>query len=178
MTRNFAGAAFNYTPGELRNVFGPSGLTVDTTDRFGLGSLGAPSTKSNRALDALTQLKQSGLDPNSFTGLAFMQRFGAPTTAEELEGLMPFYEKLDKSRSETANKMAERKFAQELFGAGIGALGRGFKIKGAGGDPAILGALAQAPLEGARMLQMGMQTQFTPAQQMSPRQNQSQRYFS
>jgi hypothetical protein len=178
MARNLAGEAFNYTPGELRNVFGPGGLTIDATDRFGLGSLGAPSTKSNRALDAITQLKQSGIDPNSFTGFAFMQRFGAPTTAEELEGLMPFYEKLDKSRSETANKNAERKFAQELFGAGIGALGRGITTSVAGGSPAILGALAQAPLTGAALFQEALRTPFTPAQPMSPRQYQSQRYFS
>jgi hypothetical protein len=178
MARNLAGEAFNYTPGQLQNVFGPGRFTIDTTDRFGLGALGAPSTKSNRALDALTQLKQSGIDPNSFTGLAFMQRFGAPTTAEELEGLMPFYEKLDKSRADRANKMAERKFGQELFGAGIGALGRGITTSVAGGSPAILGALAQAPLTGADMFQRGLQTQFTPAQSMSPRQYQSQKYFS
>ena len=178
MAQNFAGAAFNYTPDQLQKVFGPSGFTVDTTDRFGLGSLGVSSRKSNRSLDGLTQLKQSGIDPNSLSGAMFMQQFGAPNTAEQLEGLVPLYERLDKSRAETANKMAERKFGQELFAAGIGALGRGVKVGASRGDPAILGALAQAPLEGARMFQMGMQTPYTPAQPMSPQQYQQTRYFS
>jgi len=178
MAQNFAGTAFNYTPDQLQKVFGPGGVAFDTTDRFGLGSLGVPSTKSNRSLAGLTQLKQSGIDPNSFAAFEYIRQSGTPTTAEQLEGLIPLYEKLDKSRAETANKMAERKFGQELFAAGIGALGRGVKVRAAGGDPAILGALAQAPLEGARMFQMGMQTQYTPAQPMSPQQYQQTRYFS
>ena len=178
MAQNFAGTAFNYTPDQLQKVFGPGGVAFDTTDRFGLGSLGVPSTKSNRSLAGLTQLKQSGIDPNSFAAFEYIRQSGTPTTAEQLEGLIPLYEKLDKSRAETANKMAERKFGQELFAAGIGALGRGIKVGAAGGDPAILGALAQAPLEGARMFQMGMQTQYTPAQPMSPQQYQQTRYFS
>ena len=176
MAFDFAGTAFNYTPDQLQKVFGPGGVAFDTTDRFGLGSLGVPSTKSNRSLAGLTQLKQSGIDPNSLAGFEYIRQSGAPTTAEQLEGLIPLYERLDKSRAETANKMAERKFGQELFAAGIGALGRGVKARY--GDPAILGALAQAPLEGARMFQMGMQTQYTPAQPMSPQQYQQTRYFS
>ncbi len=46
MARNFAGEIFNYTPGQLRNVFGPGGFTMDTTDRFGLGSL-VPGVTAN-----------------------------------------------------------------------------------------------------------------------------------
>ena len=178
MARNLAGAAFNYTPDQLQKVFGPGGITFDTTDRFGLGSLGVPSTKSNRSLDAINQLKQSGIDPNSITGALFMQQSGAPTTAQELEGILPLYEKLDESRYKRANKMAELKFGQELFAAGIGALGRGITTSVAGGSKDILGALAQAPLTGAALFQEGLKTPFTPAQLMSPRQNQSQRYFS
>jgi hypothetical protein len=178
MSRNLAGAAFNYTPDQLQKVFGPGGITFDTTDRFGLGSLGVPSTKSNRSLEGLTQLKQSGVDPNSLSGFAFMQQFGAPSQAQELEGLLPLYEKLDESRYKRANKMAELKFGQELFAAGIGALGRGFKVGAAGGDQAILGALAQAPLTGAALFQEGLKIPYPPAQPMSPRQYQSQRYFS
>jgi hypothetical protein len=178
MAQNFAGAAFNFTPDQIQKVFGPGGVTFDMTNRFDPGSLGVPSTKSNRSFAGLTQLKQSGIDPNSFAAFEYMRQYGTPTTAEELAGLVPLYEKLDKSRAETANKMAERKFGQELFAAGIGALGRGVKIGAAGGDPAILGALAQAPLEGARLLQMGMQTPFTSGQPMSPQQHQQTRYFS
>ena len=92
--------------------------------------------------------------------------------------MVPLLKEMTAYQSDVATKNAERKFAQELFGAGIGALGRGFKVGAAGGDPAILGALAQAPLTGAEMFQRGLQTQFTPAQSMSPRQYQSQRYFS
>ena len=174
----FAGAALNYTPDQLQKAFGPQKITFDTTDRFGIGSLEVPSRKSNRSLDGLTQLKQSGIDPNSLAGAMFMQQYGAPNTAEHLETIIPLYERLDKSRAETANKMAERKFGQELFAAGIGALGRGITTSVAGGSSAILGALAQAPLTGADMFQRGLQTQFTPAQPMNPRQYQSQRYFS
>jgi hypothetical protein len=178
MARNLAGAVFNYTPDQLQKVFGPGGLTVDTTDRFGLDSLGVPSTKSNRSLDALTQLKQSGIDPNSFSGLMFMKQFGAPTQAEEFKNTVPLLKEISTFQADLANKNAERKFAQELLGAGIGALGRGITTSVAGGSPAILGALAQAPLTGAKMFQEGLQIPFTPAQPMSPRQYQSQRYFS
>ena len=178
MAQNFAGTAFNYTPDQLQKIFGPGGVAFDTTDRFGLGSLGVSSRKSNRSLAGLTQLKQSGIDPNSLAGAMFMQQFGAPNIAEHLETIIPLYERLDKSRAETANKMAERKFGQELFAAGIGALGRGITTSVAGGSPAILGARAQAPLTGADMFQRGLQTQFTPAQPMNPRQYQSPRYFS
>ena len=175
----FAGAALNYTPDQLRKFFDPNkGFVFDTTNRFDLGALEVPSTKSNRSSAALNQLKQSGIDPSSFAGFEFIRQAGTPNTAEELAGLIPLYKELDKSRAETANKMAERKFGQELFAAGIGALGRGITTSVAGGSPAILGALAQAPLTGADMFQRGLQTQFTPAQPMNPRQYQSQRYFS
>ena len=178
MAQNFAGTAFNYTPDQLQKIFGPGGVAFDTTDRFGLGSLGVSSTKSNRSLAGLTQLKQSGIDPNSFAAFEYIRQSGTPNIAEHLETIIPLYERLDKSRAETANKMAERKFGQELFAAGIGALGRGITTSVAGGSPAILGARAQAPLTGADMFQRGLQTQFTPAQPMNPRQYQSPRYFS
>jgi len=175
MARNFAGEAFNYTPGELRNVFGPSGLTVDTTDRFGLGSLGAGSTANTGAyrqnLPDVSKLGELGQAVD-------LSNFYKPSQAEEFRTMVPLLKEMAAFQSETATKNAERKFAQELFGAGIGALGRGFKIKGASGDPAILGALAQAPLEGARMFQMGIQTPHTPAQPMSPQQYQQTKYFS
>jgi len=176
MARNFAGAAFNYTPGELRNVFGPSGLTVDTTDRFGLGSL-VPGVTANTGTSG--QVKPS--QPKTMEQLIesiIIKNANAPSQAEEFRTMVPLLKELTAFQADTATKNAERKFAQELFGAGIGALGRGFKTKGAGGDPAILGALAQAPLTGAALFQEGLKTPFTPAQQMSPRQNQSQRYFS
>jgi len=102
----------------------------------------------------------------------------APSQAEEFRTMVPLLKEMTAFQAETATKNAERKFGQELFAAGIGALGRGIKVGAAGGDPAILGALAQAPLTGAALFQEALRTPFTPAQPMSPRQYQSQRYFS
>ena len=178
MAQNFAGGAFNYTPDQVQKVFGPGGVAFDTTDRFSLGSLGVPSRKSNRSLDALNQLKQSGIDPSSFAGFEFIRQAGAPTQAEQFQTIVPLLKEMSTFQADLANKNAERKFGQELLGAGIGALGRGITTSVAGGNPAILGALAQAPLTGAEMFQRGLQIPFTPAQPMSPRQYQSQRYFS
>ncbi len=179
MARNLAGAAFNYTPDQLQKVFGPGGITFDTTDRFGLGSLGVPSTKSNRSLEGLTKLKESGIDPNSLSGFAFMQQFGAPSTAQELESLLPLYEKLDKSRAETANKNAQRKFGQEMLGAGIGALGRGIQTSIAGGSPEMLAYIAQGPVRAAEAYQRGITS--IPRQDVpvfAARPTPDRRYFS
>ena len=179
MAFDFAGTAFNYNPDQLQKVFGPGGVAFDTTDRFGLGSLGVPSRKNDRLRDNLTYLKQSGVDPNSFTGLAFMQQAGTPSTAEQLEGLIPLYEKLDKSRAETANKMAERKFGQEMLGAGIGALGRGIQTSIAGGSPEMLAYIAQGPVRAAEAYQRGITS--IPRQDVpvfAARPTPDRRYFS
>lgn len=179
MAFDFAGTAFNYNPDQLQKVFGPGGVAFDTTDRFSLGSLGVPSRKSNRSLDALTQLKQSGIDPNSLAGAMFMNQFGAPNTTEQLEGLIPLYEKLDKSRAETANKMAERKFGQEMLGAGIGALGRGIQTSIAGGSPEMLAYIAQGPVRAAEAYQRGITS--IPRQDVpvfAARPTPDRRYFS
>ena len=175
MARNLAGEAFNYTPGQLRNVFGPGGLTIDATDRFGLGSLVPGSTANTGAyrqnLPDVSKLGELGQ-------AVVLSNFYKPSQAEEFRTMVPLLKEMTAFQAETATKNAERKFGQELLGAGIGALGRGITTSVAGGSPAILGALAQAPLTGAEMFQRGLQTQFTPAQPMSPRQYQSQRYFS
>ena len=179
MAQNFAGTAFNYTPDQLQKVFGPGGVAFDTTDRSGLGSLGVPSTKSNRSLAGLTQLKQSGIDPNSLAGFEYIRQSGAPNTAEELAGLIPLYKELDKSRAETANKMAERKFGQEMLGAGIGALGRGIQTSIAGGSPEMLAYIAQGPVRAAEAYQRGitsMPRQDVPV--FAARPTPDRRYFS
>ena len=119
----FAGAALNYTPDQLRKVFDPiKGFVFDTTNRFDLGALEVPSTKSNRSLDALTHLKHSGIDPNSYSGAAFINQYGAPTIAEHLETIIPLYERLEKSRADLADRNAQRKFGQEMLAAGFGSL--------------------------------------------------------
>ena len=146
----FAGAALNYTPDQLRKVFDPNkGFVFDTTNRFDLGALEVPSTKSNRSLDALTQLKQSGIDPNSYSGAMFMQQFGAPNIAEHLETIIPLYERLDKSRADLADRNAQRKFGQEMLAAGFGSLQRGIQTSIAGGSPEMLAYLADAPIRNA-----------------------------
>ena len=145
----FAGAALNYTPDQLQKAFGPQKITFDTTDRFGIGSLEVPSRQSNRSLDGLTQLKQSGIDPNSYSGAVFMNQYGAPTTAEHLETIIPLYERLDKSRADLADRNAQRKFGQEMLAAGLGSLQRGIQTSIAGGSPEMLAYLADAPIRNA-----------------------------
>jgi hypothetical protein len=175
MAQNFAGAAFNYTPDQLRKVFDPGGLTFDTTNRFNLGSLGSGSIGNT----GTTRQNLPDISKYGELGQAVvLSNFFKPSQAEELKTLIPMLKEMDAFKADLANKNAERKFGQELLGAGIGALGRGITTSVAGGSPAILGALAQAPLTGAEMFQRGLQIPFTPAQPMSPRQYQSQRYFS
>ena len=175
MAQNFAGTAFNYTPDQLRKVFDPGGLTFDTTNRFNLGSLGSGSIGNT----GTTRQNLPDISKYGELGQAVvLSNFFKPSQAEELKTLIPMLKEMDAFKADLANKNAERKFGQELLGAGIGALGRGITTSVAGGNPAILGALAQAPLTGAEMFQRGLQIPFTPAQPMSPRQYQSQRYFS
>ena len=146
----FAGAALNYTPDQLRKVFDPNkGFVFDTTNRFDLGALEVPSTKSNRSLDALTHLKHSGIDPNSYSGAAFINQYGAPTIAEHLETIIPLYERLEKSRADLADRNAQRKFGQEMLAAGFGSLQRGIEAGIAGGSKEMLAYLADAPIRNA-----------------------------
>ena len=145
----FAGAALNYTPDQLQKAFGPGGLTFDATNSFGFDLLNKPLTKSNRSLDGLIQLKQSGIDPNSYSGAMFMNQYGAPTTAEHLETIIPLYERLDKYRADLADRNAQRKFGQEMLAAGFGSLQRGIKTSIAGGSPEMLAYLADAPIRNA-----------------------------
>jgi len=145
----FAGAALNYTPDQLQKAFGPGGLTFDATNSFGLDLLNKPLTKSNRSLDGLIQLKQSGIDPNSLSGAMFMQQFGAPNTAEQLDAYMPFMMKMREFDANLADKNAQRKFGQEMLAAGFGSLQKGIQASIAGGSPEMLAYLADAPIRNA-----------------------------
>ena len=147
--KGYAGEKFNLTPGQLQKAFGPGKVAFDTTDRFGIGSLEMPSTNNDRFRDNLTYLKQSGVDPNSLTGLAFMQQAGTPGTAEQLQAILPLYEKLDKSRADLADRNAQRKFEQEMLAAGFGSLQKGIQTSIAGGSPEMLAYLADAPIRNA-----------------------------
>jgi hypothetical protein len=179
MARTFAGAALNYTPDQLQKVFGPGRLTFDTTDRFDIGSLEVPSTKNNRLSDALNQLKQSGVDPNSLTGAFFMQQAGVPTTAEQLATIIPLYERLDKSRADLADRNAQRKFGQEMLAAGFGSLQTGLRASIAGGSPEMLAYMAQGPVRAAEAYQRGITS--IPRQDVpvfAARPTPDRRYFS
>jgi hypothetical protein len=167
------------TKGTETPLFGPNNIPLnEAARRYAYETQLMDREFGYSKQDLIQHQFQQQLLSKSLDQFEYIRQFGTPTTAEQLEGLIPLYEKLDKSRAETANKMAERKFGQELFAAGIGALGRGITTSVAGGSPAILGARAQAHLTGADMFQRGLQTQFTPAQPMNPRQYQSPRYFS
>jgi hypothetical protein len=124
----------------------------------------------------MEQIKGLGEFPQA---IAISQYMGQqPSIAEQVIPLGKFMEEQDARRAKTASDLAQRKFVQEIAGAGIGALGRGVTAAVAGGDSAILGAIAQAPVLGTELFQKGLQAQFTPAQPMSPQQYQPRRYFA
>lgn len=143
--KGYAGEKFNLTPGQLQKAFGPGGVAFDTTDRFDPGALGMPSPRNNRLVDGLNQIKQLGIDPNSFTAATFMSQYGGPTTAEELQNLIPLYEKMDKSRADLADRNAQRKFQQEMLGTAIGGLAQGARTFAQRGSDAFLAFNTQAP---------------------------------
>lgn len=124
----------------------------------------------------IQQIKGLGEFPQA---LAISQYMGQqPSIVEQLGPLEGFMQRQESLRAKTASDLAQRKFVQEIAGAGIGALGRGITTAVAGGDSGILYELAKAPLTGVEMFQRGLQTQFTPAQPMSPQQYQPHKYFA
>jgi len=153
MARNFAGEIFNYTPGQLRNVFGPGGLTFDATDRFGLGSLVPGSTANTGAyrqnLPDVSKLGELGQ-------AVVLSNFYKPSQAEEFKATVPLLKEMSTFQADLANKNAQRKFGQEMLGAGIGALGRGIQTSIAGGSPEMLAYLAQGPVRAAEAYQRGI----------------------
>ncbi len=143
MAQNLAGAAFSYTPGQLRNVFGPGRFTIDTTNRFGLGSLEAPPTKSNRFTDLASALSNTK-DPTE--RLYLISQMGQTDPKEQLDAYMPFMMKMREFDANLADKNAQRKFGQEMLAAGLGSLQRGIQTSIAGGSPEMIAYLADAQI--------------------------------
>jgi hypothetical protein len=179
MTRNFAGEIFNYTPGQLRNVFGPGGFTIDTTDRFGLGSL-VPGVTANTGTSGQvkpSQPKTYGME--DLIQSIIIKNANAPTQAEEFKATVPLLKEMSIFQADLANKNAQRKFGQEMLGAGIGALGRGIQTGIAGGSPEMLAYLAQGPVRAADAYQRGITS--IPRQDVpvfAARPTPDRRYFS
>jgi hypothetical protein len=183
MALPFAGAAFNYKPGQLSQAFAPGNkniFNVDLTQKTPASAPSGFSSGQNSKIQGLPafmeQIRGLGEFPQA---LAISQYMGQqPSIVDQILPLEGFMQRQDALRVKNANDLAEKKFFQEIAGAGIGALGRGITTAVAGGDSGILYELAKAPLTGAEMFQRGLQTQFTPAQPMSPQQYQPRKYFA
>ena len=176
MAQNFAGAAFNYTPDQLRKVFDPGGFTFDTTNKFNLGSLGSGSIGNT----GTTRQNLPDISKYGELGQAVvLSNFFKPSQAEELKTLIPMLKEMDAFKADLANKNAQRKFGQEMLGAGIGALGRGIQTSIAGGSPEMLAYIAQGPVRAAEAYQRGitsMPRQDVPV--FAARPTPDRRYFS
>lgn len=176
MARIFAGSALNYTPDQLRKVFDPGGLTFDTTNRFNLDSLGSGSTANSGAY------RQNIPDVSKFGELGqavVLSNFYKPSQAEEFKTLAPLLKEMSTFQADLANKNAQRKFGQEMIGAGIGALGRGIQTSIAGGSPEMLAYMAQGPVRAAEAYQRGITSM--PRQEVpvfAARPTPDRRYFS
>lgn len=176
MAQNFAGAVFNYTPDQLRRVFDPGGLTFDTTNRFNLGSLGSGSTVNpgtyRQNLPDVSKLGELGQ-------AVVLSNFYKPSQAEEFKTMVPFLKEMSTFQADLANKNAQRKFGQEMLGAGIGALGKGIQTSIAGGSPEMLAYMAQGPVRAAEAYQRGITS--IPRQDVpvfAARPTPDRRYFS
>ena len=177
MARNFAGEIFNYTPDQLRNVFGPGGFTIDTTDRFGLGSL-VPRVTANTGTSGQVKPSQPKTMEDAINSI-ILKNANAPTQAEEFKTMLPQLKEMSIFQADLANKNAQRKFGQEMLGAGIGALGRGIQTGIAGGSPEMLAYIAQGPVRAAEAYQRGITS--IPRQDVpvfAARPTPDRRYFS
>ena len=127
--KGYAGEKFNLTPGQLQKAFGPGGVTFDTTDRFGIGSL--ESSQPNTMQDVINSI--------------ILKNANAPTQAEEMKNMIPILKEMGIFQADLADKNAQRKFKQEMLGTAIGALGQGVKTLAQGGSDAFLAFNTQAP---------------------------------
>ncbi len=140
MAQNFAGAAFNYTPNQLKKVFGPGGVAFDTTNRFDLGSLGIPST--GQSLPDISKYGDLGQ-------AIVLSNYYKPSQAEEFRTMVPFLKEMNIFQADLADKNAQRKFVQERIALGLDKLGTGIQTSIAGGSPEMLAYLADAPIRNA-----------------------------
>ena len=108
-----------------------------------------------------------------------LKNANAPTQAEEFKTIVPLLKEMSTFQADLANKNAQRKFGQEMLGAGIGALGRGIQTSIAGGSPEMLAYMAQGPVRAAEAYQRGitsMPRQDVPV--FAARPTPDRRYFS
>jgi len=125
---------------------------------------------------------QGSFDPSKMGELAqalYVANQGKPSQAEEFKTLVPLLKEMSTFQADIANKNAQRKFGQEMLGAGIGALGRGVQTSIAGGSPEMLAYLAQGPVRAAEAYQRGitsMPRQDVPV--FAARPTPDRRYFS
>ncbi len=102
-----------------------------------------------------------------------------PSQAEEFKTMVPFLKEMSTFQADLADKNAQRKFGQEMLGAGIGALGRGIQTSIAGGSPEMLAYIAQGPVRAAEAYQRGITS--IPRQDVpvfAARPTPDRRYFS
>lgn len=125
---------------------------------------------------------QGSFDPSKMGELAqalYVANQGKPSQAEEFKTLVPLLKEMSAFQADVANKNAQRKFGQEMLGAGIGALGRGVQTSIAGGSPEMLAYLAQGPVRASEAYQRGitsMPRQDVPV--FAARPTPDRRYFS
>ena len=125
---------------------------------------------------------QGSFDPSKMGELAqalYVANLGKPSQAEEFKTMVPLLQEMSTFQADLANKNAQRKFGQEMLGAGIGALGRGIQTSIAGGSPEMLAYIAQGPVRAAEAYQRGitsMPRQDVPV--FAARPTPDRRYFS
>jgi len=108
-----------------------------------------------------------------------LSNYFKPSQAEEFKTMVPFLKEMSTFQADLANKNAQRKFGQEMLGAGIGALGRGIQTSIAGGSPEMLAYMAQGPVRAAEAYQRGITS--IPRQDVpvfAARPTPDRRYFS
>jgi hypothetical protein len=147
MAKSFAGAAFNLEPGRVTQMFAPG-----TQDIFNLNKILNTNTNASvnpngeSFLTLLSPKERADYEIQRQQNAAFSNAFQRRNPAEDLERMLPFLTQMEKLRSETASKVARQKFGDELLMAGVGTLGQAIKNAAAGGDPAVLAQMAQAPI--------------------------------
>lgn len=160
-TRNYfplAGSSMGLGAKDLLTAFGPE-------TQFGTRTPG----QSLPDISKLGELGQAVVLSNYFK----------PSQAEEFKTMVPLLQEMSTFQADLANKNAQRKFGQEMLGAGIGALGRGIQTSIAGGSPEMLAYMAQGPVRAAEAYQRGITS--IPRQDVpvfAARPTPDRRYFS
>jgi hypothetical protein len=160
-TRNYfplAGSSMGLGAKDLLTAFGPE-------TQFGTRTPG----QSLPDISKLGELGQAVVLSNYFK----------PSLAEEFKTMVPLLQEMSTFQADLANKNAQRKFGQEMLGAGIGALGRGIQTSIAGGSPEMLAYMAQGPVRAAEAYQRGITS--IPRQDVpvfAARPTPDRRYFS